>query len=328
MFRCPQHHLPLRSPLALLAGPLVRTGAAEYACSVRAPPLGLLQTLEVAARHESFSRAAAELHLTPAAVSQQIRNLERLLGIALFVRSARSLTLTESGRDYADRIRFALDDVQRATCAVRQPVDGGVLQVSTFHAFGLLWLLPRLPQFRAAHPAIELRLSFSRDLVHPSRDGADVAIRFGSGRYARSEAIELARDVIVPVCSPQLLAGRPVPRGADELRAFPWLHDAAALETERTLCWKHWLPRATRGAADLLLPDGLTTIEAALLGYGIALARRSLIDTHLRAGRLIRVTSLEKQMDFSYWIVTAPGDRRPRVIAFMDWLRAAMSADC
>lgn len=163
---------------------------------MRAPPLGLLQTFEVAARHESFSRAAAELHLTPAAVSQQIRNLERLLGITLFVRCARSLALTESGRDYADRIRIALNDVQLATRAVRQPVGDGTLRVSTFCAFGMLWLLPRLPQFRAAHPGIELRLSFSRDLVDPSRDSADVAIRFGSGRYPHSEVIELARDVV------------------------------------------------------------------------------------------------------------------------------------
>lgn len=291
---------------------------------MRAPPLGLLQTFEVAARHESFSRAAAELHLSAAAVSQQIRNLERLLGITLFVRSARSLTLTEPGRDYADRIRLALNDVQLATRAVRQPVGEGTLRVSTFHAFGLLWLLPRLPQFRAAHPGIGLRLSFSRELVDSSRDGADVAIRFGSGRYPRSEVIELARDVVGAVCSPQLLAGRAVPQGPDELRQFPLLHDTGALETERTLRWRHWLPRATRSAADMLLPDGLTTIEAALLGQGIALARLSLIDTHLCAGRLIRVTSQEQRMDFPYWIVTAPGDRRPRVAAFIDWLRAAM----
>ncbi len=293
---------------------------------MRAPPLALLQTFEVAARHESFSRAAAELHLTPAAVSQQIRNLERLLGIALFVRSARSLTLTEPGREYADRIRTALSDVHLATRAVRQPTGEGTLRVSTFHAFGLLWLLPRLPQFRAAHPGIELRLSFSRDLVDPARDSADVAVRFGSGRYPRSEAIEFARDVVGAVCSPQLLAGRPVPQSVDELREFPLLHDAGALETERTLRWKHWLPRATRGATDLVLPDGLTTIEAALLGQGIALARLSLVDTHLRGGRLIRVTSLEQRMDFPYWIVTAQGDRRPRLVAFIDWLQTAMQA--
>lgn len=181
--------------------------------------------------------------------------------------------------------------------------------------------------FRAAHPGIELRLSFSRDLVDPSRDGADVAIRFGSGRYQRSEMIELAGDVVGAVCCPQLLTGRAVPQGPDELREFPLLHDAGALETERTLQWKPWLPRATRSAADLLLPDGLTTIEAALLGRGIALARLTLIDTHLCSGRLIRVTSQEQRMDFPYWIVSARGDRRPQVTAFIDLLRAAMPPD-
>lgn len=157
---------------------------------------------------------------------------------------------------------------RRAPCRVsprsarrRSTSPGGQLE--------LLSLLPRLPQFACCHPGIELRLSFSRDLVDPSRDGADVAIRFGSGRYQRSEVIELARDVVGAVCSPQLLTGRAVPQGPDELREFPLLHDAGALETERTLQWKHWLPRATRSAADLLLPDGLTTIEAALLGQGI-----------------------------------------------------------
>ena len=284
------------------------------------PPLNSLRTFEAAARHESFARAADELHVTAAAVSQQIRALEASVGVALFARGARSLSLTPAGREYAAAVGRALSDVRAATRALGRAERRGRITVTTFQSFATLWLLPRLADFRDRYPEIDVRLSVDTALVDPAAGQADIAIRFGAGDYPGCDVEVLLHDAVVPVCSPALLAGRSLPRRAADLAAFPLVHHDGLVRGERRLRWQDWLGDATQRCPSVHMPDGFLVVHATLLGQGVALARRSLVADHLRDGRLVQLLEEERPMDYRYWLVTAAGDVRPRIDAFKRWI--------
>lgn len=284
------------------------------------PPLNALRTFDAAARHESFARAADELHITAAAVSQQMRSLEASLGVLLFARGPRGLSLTPSGREYARAVARALAELQAATRSLGRSERKGLLTVTTFQSFGTLWLLPRLTGFRQQYPEIDLRLVVDTTLRDPAAGEVDVAIRFGAGDYAGCDVRLLLHDAVIPVCSPALLAGRPLPRRTADLAAFPLVHHDGLVKGERRLRWQDWIGDAADSCPAVHMPDGFLVVQAALLGQGVALARRSLVEEHLREGRLVQLLDEERPMDFRYWIVTAAGDQRPRVEAFKSWL--------
>lgn len=283
------------------------------------PPLAYLKTFEAAARHESFARAASELHVTPAAVSQQMRALEDRLGVDLFARTARGLTVTRAGREYAAQVARALGDIAAATRALGRPERSGRLTVATFQSFAALWLVPRLGRFRMLYPEIDLRLTLGTPLADLTAGAADAAVRFGAGDYPGCDCERLMGDVVFPVCHPTLLAGRAVPRRSTDLICMPLIHDDGLAAGERRLTWKDWVGEAS-SAANVHMPDGLLTLQAALLGHGVALARRSTVVEHLQAGRLVRLLDEERPTDFSYWLVTAVGEKGPRVEAFKGWM--------
>ena len=282
-------------------------------------PLAYLKTFEAAARHESFARAASELHVTPAAVSQQMRALEDRLGVDLFARTARGLTLTRTGREYAAQVARALGDIATATRALGRPERSGRLTVATFQSFAALWLVPRLGRFRMLYPEIDIRLTLGTALADLTTGAADVAVRFGAGDYPGCDSERLMGDAVFPVCHPSLLAGRTVPRRPTDLIGMPLIHDDGLATGERRLAWKDWVGEAG-AAANVHMPDGLLTLHAALLGHGVALARRSTVTEHLQAGRLVRLLDEERPTDFSYWLVTAAGEHGPRVEAFKAWM--------
>jgi LysR family glycine cleavage system transcriptional activator len=286
---------------------------------VSAPPLALLRTFEAAARHESFARAAAELNVTPAAISQQIRGLEDRLGVQLFVRHARGLTITKTGRDYAANIARAMAEIAAATRELGRPERNGRLNVGTLQSFASLWLLPRLHRFRARYPEIDLRLQIGSGLADLVSAEIDVAVRFGKGHYRGCESRLLMADAVFPTCAPSLLAGRPLPRRIADLANLPLLHDDGLADSERSLSWTDWLGDVS-GQAAFSLPDALLTVQAALLGEGAALVRRSTVAEYLRSGQLIRLLEEERETEFSYWLVTAPGERSPRTEAFVEWI--------
>jgi len=292
-------------------------------------PLPFLRTFEAAARHQSFARAASELHVTPAAVSQQMRALEDRLGVALFVRGARSLALTRAGSDYAAAVAQALHAIAGATRRVAAPEAAGELRIGVFASFAYHWLLPRLPDFRARHRAIEPTLVVDNAPARFGPGGIDVTIRFGGGDYPGAVSEPLMDETVFPACSPALLAGAPAPRRPADLAALPLLHDNSLVAGEASLRWPTWLGEAYAAVPPegrFHMPDGLFTMEAALLGQGAALVRRSLAATHLAAGRLVRLGSDEKRTDFRYWLVRAEGDEDPRIEAFADWIRTAVGA--
>jgi LysR family transcriptional regulator, glycine cleavage system transcriptional activator len=283
-----------------------------------APPLTVLRTFEAAARHGSFARAASELNVTPAAVSQQMRLLEGRLGVELFSRGPRSLAVTSAGRDYATQVATALAQIDAATRSLGSRDRAGVLQVATFPSFATFWLLPRLRAFRSSFPEVDLRLSLALQLTSLSAGVTDVAIRFGRGIYEDGRSMLLMADSAIAVCSPSLLAGRSVPKSISAIAALPLIRDAV---DERSMHWRSWLGEQEAELPFINMPDGMMSLQAALLGHGVALTRRSLAIDLVREGRLVRVLDEEKPTDFKLWLVVPHGPVNDRTSAFSDWIR-------
>ena len=175
----------------------------------RLPNLNALKAFEAAARHLSFTRAAAELNVTQGAVSHQVQALEAQLGHRLFKRLNRRLELTPAGRDYLPSVSEAFDRIAEATGRLDRDRSGGPLKLSTMPSFATKWLLPRLPALRRAVPDLEVMISATPERVDVTGDAFDVAIRFGAGRYPELHETFLMDDAVLPVCAPSLLRQQP-----------------------------------------------------------------------------------------------------------------------
>lgn len=288
------------------------------------PPLNALRAFEAAARHLSMKEAAAELSVTPGAVSQLIRSLEARVGTQLFRRSNRSLALTEAGQTYFAPIRHAFRQIGEATRRLRALPNAGVLTVSAPPAFAASWLVPRLGRFRAQHADIELNIATTRGLANFAADGVDVAIRHGLGRYPGLRCDRIATVAMVPVCSPWFLASLPVrPAFPADLLNLPLLHDAERQD------WALWFQ--TQDVADIghAASDGISfddqtlLIRAAASDQGIALVSETLARPELEQGGLVRVLDVAWPQEFAYWLVSprATADQ-PKIVAFREWLLA------
>lgn len=291
----------------------------------RLPPLNALPSFEAAARHLSFSKAANELHVTHGAVSRAVRNLEDQLGVRLFVRETRSVSLTPVGASYAADVREALDHLAAATIATTGQQSSGVLSVSTLDSFAAKWLVPRLFCFRRSHGDIDVRLSTSEKLADLVSDGIDVCIRYGRGQYSGLRAELLLEEDISPVCSPKLLEG-PYPLSVPaDLKHHTLIHDDFHID------WSMWL--RTAGVEDVDPHRGPTyhssehAVQAAMLGEGVALGRSALVADDLNAGRLIRPFTFRLPAGLAYYLVYPPRAlQRHKVKAFRDWLVAEAAA--
>jgi LysR family glycine cleavage system transcriptional activator len=293
--------------------------------SARLPPLGALRAFEAAARHLSFVKAAAELHVTPAAISHQVKALEEQLAVVLFTRLPRGLRLTEAGRAMLPELGKGLDHFARA---VRGAVAGelaGTLRVTAIPSFAQLWLVPRLGRFLGRYPEIEVVVHGTSALLDFAREEIDVGIRYGRGHYPGYWRHLLFTEETFPVCAPALLDGPPPLRRPEDLRHHRLLHDWNLTAGETWLTWSAWLGKM--GLADLdparglQLSDSLMLVEAAVRGLGVAVGRTSLAGEHLAAGRLVRPFPLTMQTGFAYYAVCLAGSEgRPRLRAFIDWL--------
>jgi len=288
------------------------------------PPLTALRAFEAAARHLSFTRAAAELHVTPAAVSHQVKGLEALLGVTLFRRVTRALRLTDAGQAALPTLTQGFDTLAKGVEQMRAHCERGVLTISISPSFGAMWLVPRLERFRSRHPEIEIRIDGTDRLVDVARGDADVAVRYGPGGYDGVRVDFLFNQVNTPVCSPALLAGRHPLHHPDDLRHHTLLHidwkDAEA-------SWRMWLLAAGLHDIDPARGPHFTmetmAVQAALDGQGVALVGDVLVADDLAAGRLVRAfdPSLSTPLSFSHYLLSAEaGADQPKVIAFRDWL--------
>ncbi len=288
------------------------------------PPLNALRAFEAAARHLSFTRAAAELNVTPAAVGHQVKALEDLLGVRLFRRLTRALRLTEAGQAALPALVDGFDRLAEAADAMRAHGDSGVLTISVCPSFGAMWLVPRLERFRILHPEIEIRIDGTDRLVDLTRDEADVALRYGPGGYEGVRVDWLFNRVNTPVCSPALLEGAHPLRAPQDLRHHSLLH---VEWKEAEASWRMWLLAA--GLADIDPTRGprftmeAMAVQAALDGHGVALVSNVLVADELAAGRLVSPfdPGLSKPMSFSHYLLTPKdGTNRPKIAAFRDWM--------
>lgn len=288
----------------------------------RLPSLDFLRGFEAVARRGSFTLAAGELFLTQSALSRQVKALEDALGVALFVRGHRSLALTPAGVAFQHDVGEALRAI--AAAADRLAVRTEALRVTTTVSFASLWMVPRLPAFRAAHPDIVVDLSANDRFVDLARGEADVAIRY-LGADVPAHAVRLFGERMLPVVSPTLARRVPLRKPAD-LAQHVLLHFA---DPEGRLPWLHWPTwLAANGAADVVPAGALRfslydqLIQAAVGGQGVALGRLPLVQSLLDRGRLVAPFPKRYDSQRGYYAVVAPhAAGRADVTAFVAFLR-------
>lgn len=292
----------------------------------RLPPLNALRAFEAAARHLNFSRAADELSVTPGAVSQQIQNLEDYVGAALFKRTPKGLLLTDAAQTALPALREAFDRLAEAASLLTAAVDGRRLTLTAAPSFAAKWLVPRLGKFEDAHPQVDVWLSAGIDLVDLTAGEVDLAIRYGAGRYPGMEVRRLMSETVIPVASPELMATNPISQPSD-LARHVLLHDGSPEPDDSCPDWTMWLAaRGVKGVDGTRGPrfnQSSLVIEAAANGRGVALAKRTLAQADLDAGRLVAPLQDQTAVDFAYYLVHPKAKGRlPQVKAFIGWIEA------
>lgn len=287
------------------------------------PPSATLRAFEVAARHATFTAAAEELHVTQSAVSHQLRQLEEMWGVQLFQRG-KSLTLTAAGAALVPVVREFFMNLEATLADLREQNGRVRLRVSTTYSFALKWLLPRLPGLAQRHPEILVTLETTDAMISFKPTEADVAIRLGTGNYSGLHTEFLFREQIFPVASPHLLEQLGVPRDPADLLRYPLLTRAGADMVPK---WDLWFQQAGVTVSTLRegvrLADTNMTVEAALLGQGVALARSGHVESELADGSLIRLFDVPLPSPLAYYFVCPKGTQAQRhVLSFREWIMA------
>jgi len=297
--------------------------------SRRLPPLNSLRAFEAAARHLSFTKAATELNVTPAAVSHQIKALEENAGGPLFIRLTRALKLTERGRAALPLLSEGFDLLAEGAAVLTCGPGTDVFTITTAPAFAAKWLVPRLDDFRALSPGIKVRIDASIALVDLLRDGIDVAIRYGSGNYPGHSIDRLFEEEVFPVCSPKLMNGPHPPICPEDLVYHTLLHNSYAATDPTYPEWRMWLKSAGVTTVDWRQGPEFSlenmTVQAAIEGHGVALVNTTLVSDDLASGALVRPFELGIATGFAYYLVI-PREimDRPAVNIFRKWLLAAV----
>jgi LysR family glycine cleavage system transcriptional activator len=299
------------------------------------PGTRALRTFEAAARHLNFTRAADELGLTPAAVSHQIKEIEDQLDLVLFTRTSRTIRLTEAGSVLLEASVDALDLLNRAVSRARKMTRGTALLKVTLDAqFATKWLMRRVDDFRRQKPGVELRFDITYDVRDFERDDVDVGIRFGTGKYPGIIAHRLFENVIIPVCSPALLASGPPLKEPRDL----FNHTLAHIEWSRQgVTWPNWSMWMHAAGVDdfddsrtLVFGSSTDATQAALDGNAVALADFAMVANDLSQGRLVRPFELGIKVapEFAYFLVYPEASKDDaRIIAFREWLLGEVAKD-
>jgi DNA-binding transcriptional LysR family regulator len=298
----------------------------------RPPSLDLLRGFEAAARHLSFTKAAAELHVTQSAVSRQIKTLEEQLGLALFRRLNRALLLTEAGQSLARAVAGALGSIERAVERLYAIDDERPVTVTTTVSFAALWLVPRLALFRAAHPHADVRIAANNDFADLARGGIDLAVRFCEPRAAPAGAVPLIGEEVFPVASPRLANDRRHPlRTPADLAHHVLLHYEDPRNALPWLTWGEWLQALKVpelkpvGALHFNQYDQM--VRAAIEGEGVALGRAPLLERFLSRRELVAPFRGRVTVGRKYFVIVTPAaSERPQVQRFVEWLLAEARA--
>ncbi len=294
------------------------------------PPLSALRAFETAARIGSFAGAARALHVTPAAVSQQIRQLEQHLDIQLFERSKSGVTLTRAGESYQFFVHEAFEKLRLGQQHIEQHKNLDVLTVTALPSVASKWLMPRVLKWMEINPQLEVRVEASHARVDFGRSASDLCISFGDQHYPGLERFRLFTDTVSLVASPGLLADA----GADirQLLKLPMIHVDWGEDNSFLPGWEDWLQAAgLTGSVPSKGPRfnlSSMAIEAAVQGKGLLLGQRLLIEDELRSGQLVTIDEIQLPLEKAYYLVCP---RRtldnPGALAFIEWLRQLLSAE-
>jgi LysR family glycine cleavage system transcriptional activator len=294
------------------------------------PPLNALRAFEVIARHMSFARAAEELHVTPAALSHQIRALEEQLGISLFHRRTRAIELSDAGRLIYPGLHAGFESVRGAMAQLERDRGraGNILVISATVGMSAKWLMPRLWRFLRAHPDVDARVSASMKVADFATEGVDVAIRLTKQMQGDFHAEKLFEDSMLPVCAPRL-----VEQGLREpadLARFPLIHYDFGTSMHAPPRWADWLALAGQSGIDatrgLRVNVADHALDAAVAGAGVSLSYKLIASDDVHAGRLVTPFGPELPLASGYHFVCPKGhETRPNVRAFRDWLFSEMA---
>lgn len=288
--------------------------------SRRLPPLNALRAFEAAARDESFTRAAQELHITQGAVSRHVAKLEDWLGVRLFERTRTGLVLTPQGQNYLRTVRSALDLIEDGTRALQQSPDERRLRVKLPPTFAIRWLVPRLARFHALHPKIDVQITTSHQRADFEREDIDLSIHSEPEPVNTPGYRRLFGETLLPVCAPGLLeAGRPLKKPADLAR------HVLLCSLNRPLDWPHWLAAAGAhgidGNSGLKFDNAALAYQAAADRLGVMIAQLAFVSDDLASGRLVAPLALRLKTQGAYYLESRTGRAQPeRVQAFADWV--------
>ncbi|MGQ2917221.1 MULTISPECIES: LysR family transcriptional regulator [Rhizobium] len=281
-------------------------------------PLNGLRAFEASARHLSFTRAAIELCVTQAAVSQQVKGLEKRLGVSLFQRLPRGLKITAEGEALLPTVTSSFDQMATTLDRIEAGQVRELLFLGVVGTFAVGWLLPRLKAFQKQHPFIDVRVSTNNNRVDMAAEGLDFAIRFGQGSWHGTDAFRLFEAPLSPLCTPKL---------AETLKSPADLVEATLLRSYRSDEWATWFAAAgvapvAQVNAGIVFDTSLGMMEAALQGLGVALAPPSMFSRHLASGAIVQPFPITISLG-SYWLTRLQSKPQTAAMqAFSDWMFA------
>jgi LysR family glycine cleavage system transcriptional activator len=296
------------------------------------PPLAELRAFEAAARCLSFKLAAAELGVTPTAVSHQIRLLEAYCGQPLFRRQPRPISLTWAGAQLFPVVHDGFESFQEALNGVRAGTTGARLRVTATNAFAARWLVPRLPKWRETHPRLKLDIVGTDQVLSLKTGEADISIRYVRSAPTEGPSVELARDIFVVVAAPKLIGGSRKRLSPVELAQFPLIEAEWPASDPEAPTWRQWQTVARKhhkhvpNLADLVnlnFREELHAIEAAISGQGIAICSNVLVAPELASGALVKVANVTLP-GYGFYVVHRTGHpKQASIKAFVAWAVAA-----
>ncbi|WP_040503943.1 transcriptional regulator GcvA [Leucothrix mucor] len=307
-----------------------------YTARAPLPPLNALKAFEVAARHLNLTKAAAELFVTPAAVSRHIKVLEEYLDVTLFIRGNQGLELTEVALHCYPKLSTGFATLADAVAEIRQRTNRRQLTVGMAPSFASKWFIPRMNQFTEMFPDIDLRIISSSDYLESykgakhGRDGTDVSIRFGKGSYPDCEVKKMFSVSVTPLCSPTLLDGEFPLDDPENLRHYTLIHDDTLHGGQQD--WDTWLEAAGVSAMDTSRGSRFNhvslALEAAVAGHGVVLTIGALASKDISQGRLIAPFQLSLPLDYNYYLVIDKDKQELTTVnTFVDWIFSEIESE-
>ena len=294
-------------------------------------PLNALRAFEAAARHLSFTKAAAELHVTPTAVGHQVKALEEFLGVTLFHRLNRALRLTDAGAASLPLLTKAFDRLDDAVRIAKAQVEARVLRVTVAPTLAVKWLVPRLSHFETAFPDITVRVESDFQVVDLGKSGHDLGLRFCAGVAPGLRGEKLLGEVVIPICAPGLLQGQRPVRNPKDLCRHTLIHLDGESEDPSFATWDQWFERTGVSGIDTgrgpRFSQSIAAVQAAIEGQGVALVPRLCVLDDLACGKLVQPFGPGLATSYAYFIVSpGPSYDLPKVAAFRGWLRREAAA--